>query len=128
MISTDSDEPVPRLITFPIFFPHSPSTSLAQKTKLTTATTATTLINAAENQPHNFNFSFLPIFINTCHCNVYVKLSLSPHSTSPTGANLTLLGRYAGERTDILKDFEFPSPDCRDLTKKNVENLLARRI
>ena len=117
-IFTDSDEPSdyldppPPTDHLPDFFPHSPSTSLAQETKLTSATTATTLINSTENQPHNFNFSFLPISstpVNAMYMSSF-PYPEPPQSPSPAGANLTLLGRHAEERTDIFKEFGFPSP------------------
>jgi hypothetical protein len=115
-IFTDSDEPSdyldppPPTDHLPDFFSHSPSSSsLAQETKLTAATTLT---YAAENQPHNFNFSFLPISstpVNAMYMSSF-PYPEPPQSPSPAGANLTLLGRHAEERTDIFKEFGFPSP------------------
>jgi hypothetical protein len=110
-IFTDSDEPSdfldppPPTDHLPDFFPHSPSSA-----KLTTATTLT---NATENQPNNFNFSFLPI--SSTPVNAMYNMSSFPYpeppqSPSPAGANLTLMGRHAEERTDIFKEFGFPSP------------------
>ena len=119
-IFTDSDEPSdyldppPPTDHLPDYFHHSPSSaSLAQETKSTTTTTATTLTNATENQPHNFNFSFFPI--SSTPVNAMYNMSSFPYpeppqSPSPAGANLTLLGRHAEERTDIFKEFGFPSP------------------
>jgi hypothetical protein len=115
-IFTDSDEPSdyldppPPTDHLPDFFPHSSSSaSLAQETK---STTATTLTNAAENQPHNFNFSFLPMS-STPHAMYNMSgfpYPEPPQSPSPAGVNLTLMGRHAEERTDIFKEFGFPSP------------------
>lgn len=116
-IFNDSDEPSdyldppPPTDHLPDFFPHSHSSaSLAQETK---STTTTTLTNAAENQPHNFNFAFLPI--SSTPANAMYNMSSFPYpeppqSPSPAGTNLTLLGRHAEERTDIFKEFGFPSP------------------
>ena len=116
-IFTDSDEPSdyldppPPTDHLPDFFPHSPSSaSLVQETK---STAATTLNNAAENQPHNFNFSFLPISstpVNSMYNMSGFPYPEPPQSPSPANANLTLLGRHAEERTDIFKEFGFPSP------------------
>jgi hypothetical protein len=118
-IFTDSDEPSdyldppPPTDHLPDFFSHSPSSaSLEQETKLISTTTATTLTNATENQPHNFNFSFLPISstpVNPMYMSSF-PYPEPPQSPSPAGANLTLLGRHAEERTDIFKEFGFPSP------------------
>ena len=120
-IFTDSDEPSdyldppPPTDHLPDFFqPHSPSSSSSalHETKSTTAVTATTLANATENQPHNFNFSFLPI--SSTPANAMYMSSFPypepPQSPSPAGTNLTLLGRHTEERTDIFKEFGFPSP------------------
>ena len=115
-IFTDSDEPSDYLDPPPtdhlpdLFPPHSPpSSSVAlHETKLTTATA-----NATENQPQNFNFSFLPISSTPLNAMYMPSFPYPepPQSPSPAGANLgTLLGRHAEERTDIFKEFGFPSP------------------
>jgi hypothetical protein len=119
-IFTDSDEPSdyldppPPTDHLPDFFqPHSPSSSslALHETKSTTTATGTTISNAAENQPHNFNFSFLPIptSVNAMYMSSF-PYPEPPQSPSPAGANLSLLGRHAEERTDIFKEFGFPSP------------------
>ena len=114
-IFTDSDEPSdyldppPPTDHLPDFFPpHSPSgSSLAlHETKSTTAAPAT---NAAENQPHNFNFSFLSTPANAMYISSF-PYPEPPQSPSPAGANLGMLGRHAEERTDIFKAFGLPSP------------------
>lgn len=116
-IFTDPDEPSdyldppPPTDHLPDFFqPHSPSNSSLSlhETKLPT-TTATA--NAAENQPQGFNFSFLPLSSTPFNA-MYASFPYPepPQSPSPAGANLTLTGRHAEERTDIFKEFGFPSP------------------
>jgi len=115
-VFTGSDEPSdyldppPPTDHLPDFFePHSPSSSslALHETKLTTATT-----NATENQPQGFNFSFLPISstpLNAMYMSSF-PYPEPPQSPSPAGANLGTLGRHAEERTDIFKEFGFPSP------------------
>ncbi|KAF8807535.1 hypothetical protein BYT27DRAFT_6574661 [Phlegmacium glaucopus] len=118
-IFTDSDEPSdyldppPPTDHLPDFFePHSPSSSslAIHETKLTTTTA-----NATENRPQGFNFSFLPISsISSTPLNAMYMPSFPypepPQSPSPAGAHLGTLGRHAEERTDIFKEFGFPSP------------------
>lgn len=108
---SDYLDPPPPTNHLPDFFqPHSPSSSnlALHETKLTTTATA----NATENQPQGFNFSFLPIPSTPLNAMYMPSFPYPepPQSPSPAGANMGLLGRHAEERTDIFKEFGFPSP------------------
>ncbi|PPQ89398.1 hypothetical protein CVT25_002216 [Psilocybe cyanescens] len=111
----DFDDPPPPTDHLPeLFEPPSPPSSSSHRQRIKSAAgVPTSSANAAENQPHPFGFSYLPIS-STPQNPMYMPsfpYPEPPQSPSPAGPSSgTFLGRQHDERTDIFKNFGFPSP------------------
>jgi len=111
---SDYIDPPPPTEHLPDFFhPESPpSTNSNIQRSRTAAGVPTSSASAAENQPHGFNFSFLPIS-STPNNGQYMPsfpYPEPPQSPSPAGPSLALYMSRQDERTDIFKSFGLPSP------------------
>ncbi len=87
----------------------SPDPSTGQQRSRVSSTVPTSSANSSENQPFNFAFPTMspqnPVFMSS------FPYPEPPQSPSPAGPSLpTFSGRQQVERTDIFKEFGFPSP------------------
>jgi hypothetical protein len=110
---SDYIDPPPPTDHLPDFFqPESPSGSNSDGQRSRSVGVPTSSANAAENQPHGFNFAFLPIS-STPNNGLYMSsfpYPEPPQSPSPAGPSLASYMSRQDERTDIFKSFGLPSP------------------
>lgn len=107
-------DPPPPTTHLPAFFaPSSPSEAESASDPSIPNPRTTSSANASENQPHPFNFPFLPMSSTPASAMYLPNFSYPDPPASPSPANTNVGGFFnpaSSERTDIFKPFGLPSP------------------